>query len=517
MVGLLVSHLPVKRISWWWSGVSRNNSLVLSIGSKVSNSPGASGSDLVPSLWLSTHPEPLAPATKSQPPIKITSKLETRHTVNQGTGQMLNTKSINAVDSATFLDNLQRPLYGHYCFSEIPGTISKLLGDPKPTGLPTDAFGTDTYPQPHSVVIFLIDAFGWNLFHRAAQENLPGISRFMEQGVVSKLSTLFPSTTTSHVHCLNTGLLPQQSQIFEWRQVWPALNQVISPLLFSKVEDSGGKNDAKRHTLLEAGIKPQDVFPPSAFHQQLVERGIDVIEYLPKAYVDGCYSQAVNPMVKRQGYEQLETGLQDLTTVLNTATGQQYIRFYLPDVDSLSHQHGYTSDIVWKRVNEIFAALENLLFSNLEHHQDLAILLTADHGQVVIDSTKTFFLDEEIPELMPMLTHNQNGEPLFPCGSGRDVFLHIKPEYIEQALTLLQQRLAGIARVLRIKDVADSLFGPSPSQDFLNIVGQLLILPENCNTVFFAGPNGHYKRQRRGTHGGLTPAEAQIPFAYLKF
>ncbi|MBT9315712.1 alkaline phosphatase family protein [Leptothoe spongobia] len=428
---------------------------------------------------------------------------------------MLNTKSIAAVNSATFLGTLQRPLYGHYCFSEIPGTISKLLDTPQQSGLPDDVFGPTGYPQPKHVVLFLIDAFGWNLFNRAAQENLPGISRFIDQGVVSKLSTLFPSTTAAHVHCLNTGLLPQQSQVFEWRQAWPSLNRVISPLIFSKGEDAGGRHPKKSHTLLEADIQPEDVFPPSTFHQRLIDQGIDVIEYLPKAYVDGCYSLAVNPMIQRRGYSSLEKGLHDLQAILNAATRQQYVKFYLPDIDSLSHDHGYTSDIVWNRVKEVFATLENLLFSNLNDHQNIAILLTADHGQVVIDAAATVYLDEEIPELMPMLAHSQDGAPLFPCGSSRDVFLQVKPEYVDQALTLLKQRLAGVAQVLLIQDVADTLFGESPSQEFLNVVGQIVILPEDSNTVFFAGPDGHYKGQQRGTHGGLTPSEAQIPFAYL--
>ena len=95
------------------------------------------------------------------------------------------------------------------------------------------------------------------------------------------------------------------------------------------------------------------------------------------------------------------------------------------------------------------------------------------------------------------------------------MFLQVKPKYIKHALALLQLRLDGIARVLLIKDVADTLFGASPDEAFLNVVGQIVILPEDCNTVFFAGPNGHHKGKQRGTHGGLTPSEAQIPFAYL--
>jgi len=429
---------------------------------------------------------------------------------------MFNPPSIAAVDGATFLDQWQRPLYNSYSFGQIPASIGRLLGQGSPHGLPADVFGPQGYPPVRRVVVVLMDALGWNLFERAAAAQVIGVTRLVNDGVVSKLSTLFPSTTTAHVHCLNTGLLPCQSHLFEWRQYWPALDQIISPLIFSKGEDAGGQVTMRPNTLVEAGVDPGVVLQPSPFHQLLADGDVDILEYLPAAYAHSTYNATVNAMAQRRGYDTVEAGLHDLATVLAAPTDRQYVRFYIPDIDSLSHQHGWDSEMVWSRLKALFLALENTIFRGTSQRGETAILLTADHGQIVSDPAATLYLDEAIPELMPMLAPNRQGAPLFPCGSNRDVFLQVQPAWVDAAFDLLQRKLAGFATVLRTAEVADVLFGPDCSQDFLAVTGQILVLPEGKSTVFLAGPGGRYKGEYQGTHGGLTRAEAQIPLAYLR-
>lgn len=434
---------------------------------------------------------------------------------------MFNSNSITAVDAATFLNRWQRPLYDSYSFGQIPTSIERLLDPISPAGLPADVFGPHGYPQVQRVVVVLIDALGWNLFQKAAAAQLIGIDRFVESGTVSKLSSLFPSTTVAHVHCLNSGLLPCQSGWFEWRQYWPTLDRVVSPLLFSWGEDAGGQGRSTPDTLVAAGITPEAVFQPSPFHRTLGDRGVEILEYLPAAYANSSYNRVVRGTAQRRGYDTWEAGLQDLAKVLNTPSSQQqYIKFYVPDIDTLSHRHGWDATPVWDQLKALFYALETTLFCNIPQQGETAILLTADHGQLVFNPGDTIYLDELIPDLVPMLAVAQDGTPLFPCGSNRDVFLRVQPDCVDAALALLQCKLAGIAQVLRLDQVAEVLFGPTCGPDFLAITGQILVLPEGNHTLFCAGPEGRYKSPsiatREGTHGGLTRAEAQVPLAYVR-
>ena len=56
---------------------------------------------------------------------------------------------------------------------------------------------------------------------------------------MSKLTALFPSTTSAHVACLHAGQLPAESGIYEWYQYEPAVGEMIAPLLSSRAGEKG--------------------------------------------------------------------------------------------------------------------------------------------------------------------------------------------------------------------------------------------------------------------------------------
>src|ERR1700730_15356944 len=133
---------------------------------------------------------------------------------------MLNAASVKAVNSARFSQRFIRPRYDSYCFSNLPSAIQFLLaGDQQAqqkqqTRLPLDVFGS--LPTSYdAVVFFFIDAFGWRFFERNA-EKYAVLKTFLEHGVVSKLTSQFPSTTAAHVTCIHTGLEVGQSGVYEW-------------------------------------------------------------------------------------------------------------------------------------------------------------------------------------------------------------------------------------------------------------------------------------------------------------
>ena len=72
---------------------------------------------------------------------------------------MLNTVSVNAVDSSKFSQQFVKPLYESYCFSNIPQTIDFLLTGEGASALPLDVFGN--LPTKYDkVMLFFVDAFG---------------------------------------------------------------------------------------------------------------------------------------------------------------------------------------------------------------------------------------------------------------------------------------------------------------------------------------------------------------------
>ena len=108
---------------------------------------------------------------------------------------------------------------------------------------------------------------------------------------------------------------------------------------------------------------------------------------------------------------------------------------------------------------------------------------------------------------------NRNGRLLAPCGSSRDLFLHVKDEFLDEAEALLCAQLEGEALVLRTNAMMeDGFFGVAPCSDlFRRNAGNLLVLPLGQKSVFWRG-GGRYESGHKGNHGGMSVEEMEIPF-----
>src|SRR2546425_9724707 len=140
---------------------------------------------------------------------------------------MLNAASLNAVNSSKFSQRFVKPLFDSYCFSNIPQTIESLLTGQVKSSLPLDVF-TGMPTKYNKIILFFIDGFGWRFFERCA-DKYPLLKTLLTHGVVSKMTSQFPSTTAAHVTSIHTGLNVAQSGIYEWNYYEPLIDDMISP------------------------------------------------------------------------------------------------------------------------------------------------------------------------------------------------------------------------------------------------------------------------------------------------
>ncbi len=83
---------------------------------------------------------------------------------------------------------------------------------------------------PPRVVAVLVDALGWTFLERLA-ERAPLLARLRSDGgVLSKLTTQFPSTTTAHVTTLHTAQPVGEHGAYEWFVYEPTLDRIVCPL-----------------------------------------------------------------------------------------------------------------------------------------------------------------------------------------------------------------------------------------------------------------------------------------------
>ncbi len=425
---------------------------------------------------------------------------------------MINREAVDAVAAARFGERFVRPLYESYCFARVPHTIEAMLTGAVTPGLPPAALA-GLPDRCETVVLIFLDAFGWRFFAPRA-ERYPFLRRFLESGVVSPLTTMFPSTTAAHVTTLNTGLSPATSGVFEWFYYEPQLDAIIAPLLFSYAGDRG------RETLASAGVNPKDLFPKSPLYQRLADSKVRTTIFQHRDYANSSYSRTVFTGVEMVSFRTMPEALTGLAQRLKSRSGSAYYYLYFDMIDSISHTHGPDSPYVEAEIDLALTALDRLLHPALQaHHSEIALLLIADHGQITVDPKTTIYLNRLLPDLVPATRTSAAGKPLIPAGSRRDMFLYIRDERLDEIHASLSQLLTGRAEVHRTSDlIAAGMFGSEPGPAFLGRVGNLVVLPYPGETVWWDfRERGKFDTVYRGLHGGLSRDEAETQLAALYY
>jgi hypothetical protein len=406
-----------------------------------------------------------------------------------------------------------KPHYnGAACFANIPQTVKYLLTGQAAPALPPELFGglLQRYEQ---VILLFIDAFGWRFFEK--YQDHPFLKAIARDGVVSKLTSQFPSTTAAHVTCIHTGLATGQSGIFEWQYYEPQLDALIAPLLFSFAGDS------ERETLKSTGIEPQRLYPANTIYPDLQQHGVSSYAFQHREIVRTTYSEAMFQGAQIKSYKSLAEALINLTFLMNQQRSPAYYFLYFGQIDSICHQYGPGSPQVEAEFDILLMLLDRWFLQKLKGKtKNTLLIVTADHGQIEIDPKTTIYLNLEprFAGIERYLKTNRAGKLLAPAGSARDMFLYIKDGYLAEAQAFLSQGLAGKAEVYRVRQLVEQgFFGPPPlAPAFLARAGDLVILPYDHETVWWYEKD-RFEQRLYGHHGGLTRQEMEIPFLLYDF
>ena len=426
---------------------------------------------------------------------------------------MLNTASVATIDSndSTFSHSFIRPRYDSYCFAHLPATIEYLLTGNGHSTLPLDVFGNFSIHYDR-VIFFFVDAFGWRFFERYA-EKYAFLRTALEQGVVSKMTSQFPSTTAAHVTCIHTGLPVGQSGVYEWTYYEPLVDDRITPLLYSYAHDG-----LQRETLRTSNVPPEALFPQTTFYQRLQAQGVTshILQY--KGYTPSTYSDIVFRGARVHPYQSIQEALVYLPELMQAEKAiPVYYFLYFDRIDEACHHYGPFSKEFEAAVDNFYSAMDALFYQSI--HGKLGntlLLMTADHGQVEVDPKTTYYLNKQIPDVERYLRTNRQGQPITHAGSPRDMFLYIKDGCVDSFIVEMRERLAGRAEVYRTQELLDQhFFGMQPvSPTLLARLGNVVILPYKNETVWWY-TEGKQNMHFLGHHGGLTREEMEIPLITL--
>lgn len=411
---------------------------------------------------------------------------------------MINERSVAAVDASRWQGQFVKPLYGSYCFSRLPALIESLFEDAADQSIAAELLGP-LAGRYRKVILLFIDGYGWR-FVRETLEEYPFLRRFASDGVVTKLTSQFPSTTAVHVTTIHTGLDVGQSGIYEWFMYEPSLEGIITSLPFSW----GGQLEPG--TLIKEGIRPETIFPAESVHQHLASRGVRSLVWGNKAFTPSPVTSAITLGAEIRPFDTLREGLAEMVDEIQRDDGPGYYYLYAGNIDAAGHKSGPNSSDWRMQAGLTFHALEDVLIPALRGRSDTLLLMTADHGQIAGNAEKTILVNRIYPELAQWFQTTSNGAPILPTGNFRDMVLHIRPDHLAEAQTEAQRRLEGRALVVPVAELMDLGFFGTVTDRLTRRIGNLMVLPYGEDLVWWEG----YSLPRfRGYHGGLAPEEME--------
>ncbi|RIK23453.1 MAG: phosphodiesterase [Chloroflexi bacterium] len=404
------------------------------------------------------------------------------------------------------------PRFDGYNFSNLPATIQYWLTGQGAPALAPQVLG-EFNAQYDVVILFFIDSFGWEFFQRRAGD--AAFLKLLEKnGRVSKITSQFPSTTAAHVTCIHTGLPVGQSGVYEWQYYEPKLDAVITPLLYSYA------GTMQRDQLKNADIKPEELYPSVTLYNALAAAGVKSFSFGSRDYTPSTFSNVTMRGAELRAFATLTEALVNLAQQAERADSPTYLFFYYGAIDAMCHHYGPASRQAQAELDMFLYAMDKWFLPNLRAGgKRVLFALTADHGHMAVAPENTFYLnlDARASELLPMLRADARGQILPPAGSPRDVFLYVRPEYLDAAHALLQNALAGFADVVKTDALLNAgYFGAMPvCAELLGRLGNLTLLPYENNCVWWFDAE-KFSQRFYGHHGGLTPTEMEIPLALMK-
>lgn len=390
------------------------------------------------------------------------------------------------------------PDYNGYNFSNINSTILSVFGINN-NGTPLKKELYSNISGSKKVVFFYIDGLGYDSWMDYLGKYRP-FQEINNSGIVSPITSVFPSTTAAASNTVNTGLTPAEHGLFEWRLYVEKYNMVLKSLPFIPVY----KQDRERFASLKPD--PSILFHGKNFYETLNENGIrsyiiSFSDLLKSSYSKIMYSGAK----EKKRYDFLFEGFLMLRKLLKKVHENSYIFFYIEDPDKMEHRYGPGSPEHVEALRYI-ASMFNDLFRDLVG-EDIAVTISSDHGFTPVNK-KTYV--SGIRELMK----TNNGKAIPETWSPRDMMLHTDSP--EDMKNLLEDQLHGCAEILTGNEILKmGLMGRNAiSETYISRMGDLLVLPYSGNTIWYKYYDDDIIKDR-GMHGGLSREEIIIPFASI--
>jgi hypothetical protein len=339
------------------------------------------------------------------------------------------------------------------------------------------------------VAILLIDGMGAELV--AAR---PDVAPFLGGLPGQTLTAGFPSTTATSLASLGTGVPAGEHGIVGYLLAVPDHERLMNPLKWRLM------GEGPRVDLLKE-VVPERFQPVATAFERAVADGITVTQVAPMYQAGSGFTRAA----LRGGEFRPSFSSGDLVDGVVSALGdgdRSLVYAYHGDLDMTGHVRGPNSEAWALELAQIDLTVR-LIAERLP--ADAAVIVTADHGMVQVDSPVDFDRQPELQAGVRAL----GGEP-------RARHVYAEPGAADEVVAAWGELLGTDFTVAtRAEAVGCGWFGPRVTSRVAPRIGDVVVVANTDRAVIRSGAEPLQSRLV-GHHGSLTPAEMLVPLYTIR-
>ena len=329
--------------------------------------------------------------------------------------------------------------------------------------------------------ILLVDGFGKNAVDGFGSR-FPNLAKLNYH---QTLTATFPSTTASSLTSLGTGRCVGEHGMVGYTM---------------RVPNSGTPERILNALKWDERVNPFNWQPHQTLFELGLKSGVNVTSVSAKRYEKTGFTQAALRGGTYRGANTIDEMVTETISALEKK--RSFVYLYLNDVDEACHNEGFGSEKFLTALSKVDLLLDRLL-NSLPNGTRLCV--TADHGMVNRGDYIVMGKGNNLLEDIDLVA----GEP-------RVRYLHLAEDRIDSVKTRWLELLGNQVTILsRDEAISAGLFGPIVSSQVIERIGDLIVIA-NGDFIIVESEREELQISMVGHHGGITPAEREIPLLVAK-
>ncbi len=324
--------------------------------------------------------------------------------------------------------------------------------------------------------VLLVDGMGRNAIELCKKE----LAVFSQLNDLEILQATFPSTTSTSLTSFGTGAAV-------------GVHGMVGYTM--RVPHSGNPERLLNALKWDERVDPFIWQSEKTLFERARQQGISVSHVAAKRYQETGFTRAALRGADYLGANQVDELVSNAKSALSKSKSFAYV--YINDVDDASHREGFGSERFFAAMIKA-ADLITKLVENLPAGTRLWI--TADHGMINRDEYCVLGKGNDLLENVKLL----GGEP-------RVRYLYLKEGSLEETKSQWQEYFGEkVLLFSRIEAVNQGFFGGPVTERNLERVGDLIAVAQG-QIILVEPEREELQLSMVGHHGGITPAEIEIP------